>query len=257
MSSNIGTIFGVGASSYQNIRTPIFGTEYEIEDVLDNEITEELSGVIAVTEDHSLRNNGYEFITKPLDYYESIEVFNKLHDTLDLGPEPYTHRTSTHVHMNVCSYTEEELHLLILAYAALEPVFFAFVGESRKSNIHCVPLNYTLLPKYYNKDVTYLTSSDTWSKYTAFNLLPVRTIGTVEFRHLYGTGDVSVYSKWLGLLKDLHEYVTTHTEADFLKLLTSGNYRELQLTILPSSYNIKASEQEAYTSLLDTKLAFL
>lgn len=233
---------------------PVFGTEYEIEDILD--YTPDKDKFYRVEEDHSLRNNGKEFITTPLSYEHSLQVFKMLHDNLKLGPNPYTPRTSTHVHLNILSLDVEQIKHLVLLYALLEPVFFAYAGEKRKQNIHCVPLNYTLLPKYYHHDIGYLV--DHWSKYTAFNLLPIKTQGTVEFRHLGGTGSLEYYTKWLTLIRDLYIFIQ-NTPPDWLQkqLETGVTQREIQLLVLPTSFPIKPLVDDDKASIIDVKLAFV
>jgi hypothetical protein len=234
----------------------MFGTEYEIENIKNTTFNEFLNQHISVVEDHSLRNNGREFITVPSSYKNSIILFNRLHENLKLGPNPYSSRTSTHVHLNILPLELEQLKHLVLLYAFLEPVFFAYAGEKRKQNIHCVPLNYTMLPKYYNIDVNLLVSQ--WTKYSAFNLCPVKTQGTVEFRHLGGTGDVSYYTGWLTLIRDLYNFVVVNSN-DWLEeqLFNNITQREIQMQVLPTSGTLYPLVDDNRASLIDVKLAFV
>lgn len=246
----------------------ICGTEYEIEDIkrvsLPNhpELTGgsiSLSdsspywiGDIGLMHDGSLRNNGIEFITKPVTYQRAIKLFDILHEGLTTGPNPYTPRTSIHVHVNMANMTMGQLKHLLLTYALLEPVFFEVAGETRKHNIHCVPLSFTFLPSIYNKPIQDIVKA--WSKYSAFNLMPVKTQGTVEFRHLYGTGDKVVYQKWLTLIKELWDFVYNNDETELRTMLYMDKTpQEIQHMVLPSSKGIYA---DFTTSLVDVKLAF-
>jgi len=242
----------------------ICGTEYEIEDVLKvgfpdfNIGNEEVWWMddLGAIKDGSLRNNGVEFVTKPVSYVRALELFDYLHNNLKLGPYAYTHRTSTHVHVNVASLTREQLKHLVLLYALFEPVFFKYAGDARKHNIHCVPLGHTLLPKHYSSSVTSLI--ETWSKYTAFNLKPVKSLGTVEFRHLYGTGDKEVYQQWLTMLKELWEFVY-NTESAWLRnqLYTTKTPLEMLHQVIPSALQLSMSNGDFSDSLIDVKLAFV
>lgn len=259
----------IGGDSLYQATEFIAGTEYEIEDIkkvnlgqginllnLHEKEPYWITSYIGAMRDGSLRNNGVEFITKPLSYESSLTQFKTLHDALVLGPNPYTQRTSIHVHVNVCSLTIEQLNHLILLYAYLEPVFFKFAGTNRQHNIHCVPLNYTLLPKYYHYDVHELVGI--WSKYSAFNILPVKSIGTVEFRHLYGTGDFKVYQQWLTMLKQLWEYVYNNDTTCLEEMLFSGmNFYQIQKEVLPCSMPIFVDKDEWEASVIDVKLAFV
>lgn len=237
-------------------KIPYFGTENEIEAIISFTWSTYLEKLCSVTVDHSLRNNGKEIITVPLPYKESVQTFSDIRSALELGENPYSHRTSTHVHLNVLSLDLDQLKHLVLLYALFEPVFFAFVGAERKRNIHCVPLNYTLLPRYYREKVSGLLN--VWSKYTAFNLLPVKKQGTVEFRHLYGTGDVEVYRKWLQLISELYLFAQDESSTWLKNQLFAGtSYRQMQEAVLPSSLSLDVNKEEQKISLLDVKLAFI
>lgn len=241
----------------------ICGTEYEIEDIVKvnlkayNGVGDSVAwfGDLGAIKDGSLRNNGIEFVTTPVTFERALELFDVLHAGLKLGAAPYTTRTSTHVHVNVASMSIHQLKHFILLYALFEPVFFNYVGDARKHNIHCVPLSYTLLPKHYGESANSLV--DIWSKYTAFNLKPVRTQGTVEFRHLYGTGDKQVYQQWLSMLKDLWSFAFNNKPSwlkDQLNAKTSP--KDILMQVIPSaplsSWNVDFSD-----SLVDVKLAFI
>lgn len=246
----------------------VCGTEYEIEDVRyirfpgkatlyrselnlsDNSVY--WVGDFGLMHDGSLRNNGMEFITCPMSYNAALEAFKTLHGALELGPVPYSSRTSIHVHVNMCNMTMAHLKHLLLTYALLEPVYFAVAGENRKHNIHCVPLNFTSIPAHYSKPIQEIVKI--WSKYSALNLIPIKSLGTVEFRHLYGTGDFGVYQQWLTLIKELWDFVYNNSPAELEKMLKKGySPEEIQRIVLPSSKNIVC---DFSSSIIDVKLAF-
>jgi len=241
----------------------ICGTEYEIEDVHVVKIKKFDIGTdnpywfgdLGAIKDGSLRNNGIEFVTRPVPFKRAIELFTELRDQLKLGSDPYSARTSTHVHVNVASLSTDQLKHFVLLYALFEPVFFKFAGDLRKHNTHCVPLGHTLLPGQYTKSIGTLV--DIWSKYSAFNLKPVKTIGTVEFRHLFGTGDVKVYQQWLTMLKDLWE-CAYNKPTNWLKLqmVTGRPILEILPLVLPSAPG-EYLESDFADSVIDVKLAFL
>ena len=244
------------------------GTEYEIEDVKTIKLPghgiynrKDLSlsdssahwlGDIGLMHDGSLRNNGMEFITKPVNYERALQLFDTLHTGLVTGPEPFSPRTSIHVHVNMANMTLDQLKHFLLTYVLLEPVFFEVAGETRKHNIHCVPLTYTILPTIYCKSIVEIVKS--WSKYSAFNLLPIKTQGTVEFRHLYGTNDAYIYRKWLTLIKELWDFVNENETNILQEMLLKGlTPQEIQHIVLPSSKDITADFSDSF---IDVKLAF-
>ena len=153
--------------------------------------------------DGSLRNNGTEFISVPLEREHLINEFKNLHANIVFHDkkEAFSPRTSTHVHVNVRNLDEVNVKNMLLFYALFEEFFFAMVNPVRRENIHCVPLNETLLPTKYKQSIWALAKG--WHKYTALNLLPIMKLGTVEFRHLQGTDDDALLDRWLKTLENL------------------------------------------------------
>ena len=150
------------------------------------------------------------------------------------------------------SLEDTQVKTLTLLYALFENVFFNFVGPVRANNIHCVPLNYTYLPNKYSRPLTELV--ETWSKYTAFNLCPVRTLGTVEFRHLYGTGNFAIYKAWLTLLRSLWNFVYENPNFNLYEyLLNNGDVKSLQYSI----FGLGVPLVDTSSTVIDVKLAFV
>lgn len=213
------------------------GIEYEIEAIQDWDDVPAWA-LHRIEKDGSLRNNGREFITNPLNYEQHLKFFKELHSTikLDFKKEPFSERTSIHVHVNCGDLSEEQTKALILCYALLEPVFFDFAGNARKHNIHCVPLSFTSLPGKYKKDLVSLIGA--WSKYTAFNIVPLGNQCTIEFRHLGGTNDYDRFVKWLDLIKTLYDFIDKNKEFNLGKFLAEGNEaRELYQLIYQKPFN--------------------
>ena len=200
------------------------GCEFEIESC--KKIPDSLKKRLIVDVDHSLRNNGHEFKTYPCTFEQALEHFKFLHETLVVGDEPFSERTSIHVHVNVAQFELEQLRQMVLTYALLEPLFFNFVGELRKESIFCVPLNYTYMPSIYKASLDKMVEK--WHKYTAFNLLPIKAqpdapgLGTVEFRHLYGTGDITVFKSWLTAIKQLYTWFVDNPTWNVLEKIEAG-----------------------------------
>ena len=199
------------------------GVEYEIEGVrkLDDEFFERnIHTRFECHDDPSLRNEGKEYVTLPATYEAQLKLFDELHEALVLHPkiDPYSERTSTHVHVNFKPVIMNKITQFVRLYTLFEPYFFSLVDPSRQNNIYCVPLNFTHLPRtYYNNITNQITK---WHKYTAFNLMPLMSKGTIEFRHLQGTGDKSVFEKWLSTIKKLYDFTLTYN-IDFNRVLKS------------------------------------
>jgi len=206
------------------------GVEFEIEDIQDYS---KVSPTLFMSEvDDSLRNHGREFKTHPSNFENTLKAFDHLWNRLFVGETPFSERTSIHVHVNVSQLSVVQAREFVLLYALLEPLFFKWVGEEREHNIFCVPLNYTYLPIHYKRDLGGLV--DRWHKYTAFNILPVTTLGTFEFRHMYGTNDKEVFAFWLGALKELYDFINLNEELSVVKALAIMSPSDIAKAVVPS-----------------------
>ncbi len=237
----------------------VAGAELEIEDVLDWNREKVAEFAIVPTDDGSLRNNGKEFLLPPATKQDLSDKFYKFHrDVVVIGEEPFSARTSTHVHINMQQSTDQQTKNFLFLYAIFEPLAFAFVGDQRQQNIHCVPLWYTHMPSYYKLNLPSIVSK--WHKYTAFNLLPLSDKGTIEFRHLEGTSDVGRFSTWLSFIETL--WYTAHKMKDFsVETLTDLTVlRSVEKQLRTPEFHHHCVNNPAFIledNLLDVKLAFV
>lgn len=206
MSETIRNTFGIGT----NVQGKGFiaGVELEVESVKD---WKDLPHGWIVETDGSLRNEGREFISPPLSRSSLETHFKMLHtNNLKYFPEwePFTERTSIHVHVNVLDQTPEQVKSIVLWYALFEPVFFAMVAPVRRNNIHCVGLDQTFLNETYKRSLPLFVQK--WHKYTALNLLPVKSQGTIEFRHMDGHNDSTRFNEWVRTLENLWVHGQTY-----------------------------------------------
>ena len=200
MAKTIREFYGIG-SSLEPTKQFIAGTELEIESV-------NSSGNPGWSKvpDGSLRNEGVEFVSPPLPSSALIDGFKKIHATFVPYSEwpKFSERTSIHVHINCLDLSLAQTRQIILWYALFEPVFFAMVASNRKHNIHCVPLDQTHLSGVYKKGL--MDMVEKWSKYTALNLCPLSTQGTIEFRHMEGHDNAEKFEWWLKTIENLWHY---------------------------------------------------
>jgi Putative amidoligase enzyme len=131
--------------------------------------------------------------------------------------QKFSSRTSIHVHVNCSAYDEEAVRRIIWLYALFEEAFFLMVERDRRDNIHCVPLTETHLPAMYRDTMPRLV--DRWSKYTALNIKPLSSYGTLEFRHMHGHDDPILLQEWLGSINNLFNValVNPRIDAKFLQ----------------------------------------
>jgi hypothetical protein len=100
----------------------------------------------------------------------------------------------------------------------IEDVLFQFVnhykapteeGYCRDTNIYCIPwsqcrANVMLVNKLLLEPAG--TATHRWQKYTALNLLPIQTQGSVEWRHMHGTADMEKLTTWLNIIGSIVKF---------------------------------------------------
>jgi len=197
----------------------IVGLELEIEGW---DVEEEASHRgFSFTSDGSLRGASIEAITKPTYSKFVPHLLEGFYQHFEVKQRNYSERCSTHVHVNCQNLTKHQLRNVCVLYQALERVLFAWIGEEREQNIFCIPwYQCNISNKFVYK---FLSDTDStvrrWQKYTALNLLPIREQGTIEFRHLEGTCDITRITAWLNIIGSIFKYAC------------EVSYKELRATI--------------------------
>lgn len=173
-----------------------------------------------VTTDDSLRGanlgrrgvvaqgNAFEFISKPMTQATALMSLESFFAATKFTEANYTDRTSVHVHANCLDWTFEQISALALLYTVVEEVLFKFIGNNRENNIYCIPwshcrMNHDMVDRLETEGPVTIKR---WQKYTALNLVPLASQGTVEFRHMNGTADVARLHKWINIIGALMGY---------------------------------------------------
>jgi len=183
--------------------------------------------------DGSLRNNGVELVSVPLQIKQVQLALEHVYSVLTANNKPdFSNRTSVHIHVNCRDLTQNQIYNFILLYALFEKHFYAFAGNKRMNSIFCVPLFRTNQLNVLDNVVYGL--SPNWHKYCGINLLPLyqnsvtQGYGTIEFRHLYGTSNQREILEWINDILCLRKYACEISKDDLLK-----NIKEMNTT---SSY---------------------
>lgn len=223
------------------------GIEVEVEN---HELARAPNWVWVMKGDGSLRNNGVEWITNPIQArWAPHALKDLLVDSISKGC-CFSPRTSIHVHFNVQSLEAAKVVDIVLMYTMLEPLFYKFTGRGRIKNIYCVPLMDTNL-------ITSMCSNpfgnvvDQWSKYTGLNILPLRELGTIEARHMHGTFDHRKVSIWIRLWVKLMEYCIRTSTTDLRRLLLEVHEMTDYQQLLVNIFGQDDSMQLKYESFRD------
>ena len=179
-------------------------------------------------EDHSLRNNGFEYVSLPLRNQYIIGALSEIHQGLFAhNPDlEFSHRCSMHVHINVSKLTVGQLYALIATYIATEDLFFSLVRKDRQGNSYCWPL----ADGFLNHTDIKPDNINTSFKYAALNPHHLLDYGTLEFRHHGGTKNTKDILSWVETILQLYKYVDLHNpekiKATLNNLNSISNYFE-------------------------------
>lgn len=218
----------------------IIGVEIETEGCnLSKEEYGDLLGPIGfnVVTDGSLRGNAFEFISLPMESQTALSCIREFYNLTKFAQDNYTDRCSVHVHVNCTDLEKEQVLGVALLYSVFEQILFNFVGGYRDTNLYCIPWSHCRnhVDLVYNTMVDHDSTLRRWNKYTALNLLPLRTLGTMEFRHMHGTNDMNKLKTWINLIGAMFKYATQtplkDIEEQVLQLNTISNYEQFFMAV--------------------------
>lgn len=190
----IGEVYGQGVPNQTIEGHPLVvgnnfvGVEIELEGIHANRFD---SQYWIMKGDGSLRNNGQEFVCKGptggVDLFNAVVEIDRF--LFDKKPDA-NWRCSTHVHLDVRDMTASELKNLIIIYLTMEKLIFRLSGFHRYKNNFCCSIGFaqrqlqTLITNWNLEDTYQFTNNliNSWDKYSALNLVPISSFGTVEFR---------------------------------------------------------------------------
>ena len=216
----------------------LVGIEIEVENI---EIQLPVPDFWQVDKDNSLRNNGKEIQSRPLTPEQAVKSLLVLWNVMNKWAKPdFSWRTSIHFHLNILELQPEELRKFLLLTLLCENLLFAYAGRDREQSIFCVPLSQStqmsLIRAFIQKKKSVKEiSGQNWLKYSAVGLFRVHDLGTIEFRHLGGTGDLKRVLMWLSFILQLYRAAVA-MPMDLLKerildLNSSSQYYEFLASI--------------------------
>ena len=206
-----------------------------------------------VKADGSLRNNGVELVSVPLQIKQVQLALEHVYNVLTANNKPdFSNRTSVHIHVNCRDLTQNQIYNFILLYALFEKHFYAFAGNKRMNSIFCVPLFRTNQLNVLDNVVYEL--SPNWHKYCGINLLPLyqnqvtQGYGTIEFRHLYGTSNQREILEWINDIMCLRKYACEISKDDLLKNIkemnTTSSYISLYSQVFAKGRKILSNKKD-------------
>lgn len=174
-------------------------------------------------QDGSLRHYGMEYVlTRPLDvgsekYNDALAQFHELSKRVKFLDSPYT---SVHVHLNMMD--KDLIHMMnfITLYFLFEEVLGEYCGNARNGNLFC--LKTSTAEETYRRVVTLAEAIEEGTgleamrnlnndilKYSGLNIVPLRTLGSLEVRTHPGTADIAMIDRWVRILNQLYTKADT------------------------------------------------
>lgn len=139
--------------------------------------------------DGSLRGNGMEFITPPVEYARLKTMLMAYYQAHYDNGYIANARTGIHVHMDMRHRTLEQVGAICAVYSIVEPILFDICGADREEGIYCVPWyrateDAKLLRKAMDEEDRHMSVDALMHtcKYAALYLEPLTRLGTIEFR---------------------------------------------------------------------------
>jgi hypothetical protein len=184
-------------------------------------VSNDISNAIGVSNDNSLNDDGKEFITPKLSGKKGAKL---LKDTCKLLIDNgffVNSTTGLHMHVDASDFKDDihSLKNLFLFYMIFEPVIYSFLPYSRRSNTYCMPLEQFYnqkeiencseveeLEKIWYREQDYEQKESRkknkydQSRYAGVNFHSLFKDGHIEFRHHSGTLDYEKMNMW----KELH-----------------------------------------------------
>lgn len=171
--------------------------------------------------DGSLRNFGVEYVLRnPLDYKDiggALREFELNTRQIAFIPSVYT---SVHVHLNQKNRTLQQLFNFITLYLLFEEPLGHYCGPDREGNLFCLKtsssernlVNITNLAQNIElgnrRGIQALNQNHL--KYSGLNIAPLRNFGSLEVRTHFGTTDINLIDRWVGMLyRGIYEKATT------------------------------------------------
>lgn len=256
--------FEIDPANYPNINPSIAtGWELEIEKYNTGLVNKYYPNKVFLLdeEDHSLKVQGLELITNGgLTEHRLFQSISELKYIISLlehhnHPVDFTHRCSFHVHLDVSSYTADNLTTFVGAFMLVEPFLFSLCENHREGNNYCTSINNLALKQNNLFNINFHDS-----KYWSLSLNRLADLGTVEIRPHHGTANTHKLLTWIGYLHKIWDYAKEHTFDEFkwavLDLQHYNQINTLSQQILGTDIMSDKLERKLKNSYINTLFYF-
>lgn len=268
--STIGELYKITGRPKTNWSDGIFGVEIETETKTPYEPPR--MTFWNTHGDGSLRDFGVEWVLKrPLSgsaLKAALDEFGAR--TKDLKFIPDSISTSVHVHINALNMTLNHAAGFVSAYTLSENLLIRYCGESRLSNLFCLPICDSEVQLSYlkafitglaEKQPAHWNFSEDRSKYSALNFGSLPKFGSLEVRSMRGLTNPNEVGDWVHILEDLYNSTMNNNfnAKELLKIyLDKGPIDTIKL-IYPNTHKRLLSTQSnrSHSDLIQKNLWYL
>lgn len=223
----------------------IYGVEVEVEGVnLPN--PGEVHPCWRLEKDSSLKTaEAWEYVLdKPTTYKGALKAIDLL-DFAYQTKKSVVHdsvRAGVHVHLNVQNWNIKQLMTFSTCYYILEDLLLHWCGENREGNLFCLrtkDAEYVLFRLYDALTQRNLGALKTENiRYSSLNYCSLFKYGTVEFRGMRGTPDLSLVKEWVSMIEELkNSSLRFSSPAEVLNHFSGEGETEFVNTLLPTFAN--------------------
>lgn len=162
-------------------------------------------------------------------------------------------RTGFHLHVDVGSYTVDELYLLFTMYALLEPAIYTAAGDERSANPFSVPWfkDHLVVIKLLGARFDSRLIGYGIGKYGGLNVESMQRFGTVEWRQRRNTKDQRALVDWINMILLIHSFAKRPgSELVIQDVLKHRSYRSL-LQAIYRAHDMPVWDRLVYPELED------
>lgn len=152
-------------------------------------------------------------------------------------------RAGVHVHMNVQKWNIKQVMTFSTCYYVLEDLLLRWCGENREGNLFCLRTRdaefvlFKILNALKERNLKHLQSDII--RYSSLNYCSLFKYGTIEFRGMRGTPDLSLVYKWNEVLDELRTAsLNFNSPRDVLDQLSGDGEQQFLQTLLPNNYQL-------------------
>ncbi len=152
-------------------------------------------------------------------------------------------RAGVHIHRNVQNLTLKQLFTFICAYFTLEKMLVQWCGEGRVGNLFCLRgtedaefILFELMKAIEKRKLGGLKTDNL--RYCSLNVCSLFKYGSIEFRAMRGTDDLSVIKTWATTIDELYHSSLKFTDPQeiVLSVCSGGGEPALLKKLLPTQW---------------------